>query len=180
MLYPTVPRYQPLAISVLKKGQQEKDHQSNSLIDSPKAMNCKLFSHQVKGLMWMKKIEESFNKGGILADSMGLGKTIQTLALIASTRSQNEEKRTTLIIVSLSIIDQWNTEFNQKFNNGDHALKTFTLYTRNTQTFAQLKKFDVVLTTYGILTAEYKHKTQNSSRTKARLSLLGDECRWYR
>lgn len=33
-----------------------------------------LMEHQISGLTWLKKMEESTNKGGILADDMGLGK----------------------------------------------------------------------------------------------------------
>jgi SNF2 family DNA or RNA helicase len=41
-------------------------------------------THQVEGVTWMKSMEDSEWKGGILADNMGLGKTIQALSLVKS------------------------------------------------------------------------------------------------
>ena len=42
---------------------------------SPEEMadGAALYKHQVIGLKWMSKMEEGSNKGGILADDMGLG-----------------------------------------------------------------------------------------------------------
>ncbi|KAI9278394.1 SNF2 family N-terminal domain-containing protein [Phascolomyces articulosus] len=50
----------------------------------PDRLAVTLFKYQEFGLYFMKKAEESSNKGGILADDMGLGKTIQTIALLAA------------------------------------------------------------------------------------------------
>ncbi|CAJ2499692.1 Uu.00g025450.m01.CDS01 [Anthostomella pinea] len=46
---------------------------------TPKALSCKLMSHQRVGLTWLMDQEKGINKGGILADALGLGKTIQAL-----------------------------------------------------------------------------------------------------
>jgi len=61
--------------------------------------------------------------------------------------------------------------------------------------FAHLRKFDVVLTTFGCLTSEYKQKESSKEsmlhdqerlnpsmrrKPKDRLGLLGHECMWYR
>ena len=44
--------------------------------DTPDDMadNAALYKHQIIGLKWMVKQEEGVNKGGILADDMGLGR----------------------------------------------------------------------------------------------------------
>lgn len=41
---------------------------------TPEGLVCTLMEHQKIGLQWMLKMERSNNKGGILADDMGLGK----------------------------------------------------------------------------------------------------------
>ena len=41
-----------------------------------------LYPHQIQGLQWLQKQENSYIKGGILADDMGVGKTIQIITLI--------------------------------------------------------------------------------------------------
>jgi SNF2 family DNA or RNA helicase len=59
---------------------------------TPEAMRYSLMAHQKVALTWMKKAEESNNKGGILADAMGLGKTISTLALMVSSPGSGATK----------------------------------------------------------------------------------------
>ncbi|SPO40446.1 related to ULS1  len=53
-------------------------------------MKCMLLPHQIQGVQWMKEREMGKYKGGILADSMGLGKTVQMLALVVSNRPGQE------------------------------------------------------------------------------------------
>ena len=67
-----------------------------------KSKGYELRGYQKRGVFWMIKRElASQYKGGILADDPGLGKTIQTMALIAS------QPRKTLIIVPLAVLEQW-------------------------------------------------------------------------
>ncbi|MDE8731391.1 SNF2-related protein, partial [Desulfovibrio desulfuricans] len=50
-------------------------------ITPPKALNANLRSSQVQGLSYLNFLSE-YGFGGILADEMCLGKTVQTLAFI--------------------------------------------------------------------------------------------------
>jgi SNF2 family DNA or RNA helicase len=45
---------------------------------------------------------------------MGLGKTIQTLALLVSRPSQNKKCKTTLIIAPVALLKQWEREIRKK------------------------------------------------------------------
>ena len=54
---------------------------------TPDAMKYALMPHQQVALTWMQKSEDGRNKGGLLADAMGLGKTISTLALMVSRKA---------------------------------------------------------------------------------------------
>lgn len=51
---------------------------------------------------------------------MGLGKTIQTIALMASTKAQHESegRRSTLIVTPLALIQQWANEIRTKTQPG--------------------------------------------------------------
>jgi SNF2 family DNA or RNA helicase len=62
-----------------------------------------LYPHQVEGIKFMADIEEKHKhyRGGILADEVGLGKTIQTIGLIL------ERPGHTLIAGPLGVVPQW-------------------------------------------------------------------------
>ncbi|KAL8704575.1 MAG: hypothetical protein Q9201_002267 [Fulgogasparrea decipioides] len=160
---------------------------------TPEAMVYPLMEHQKLGLAWMKSMEDGTNKGGILADGMGLGKTIQALALIVSRKSSDPSCKTTLIVAPIALLKQWEREIQTKLKSGrEHRLTTYMLHgTGRAASWEQLRLHDVVLTTYGTLSTEIKRKEliEHAKRlnpnwtpiTKAdRLPLLGDECKWYR
>ncbi|KAI4249743.1 MAG: hypothetical protein L6R40_000532 [Gallowayella cf. fulva] len=160
---------------------------------TPEAMVYPLMEHQKLGLAWMKTMEEGSNKGGILADGMGLGKTIQAIALMVSRRSRDPNCKTTLIIAPVALMKQWEREIGCKLKgNREHQLKTYVLHGSGRQaSWDQLKKYDVVLTTFGTLSTELKRRDtiDQAKRTNPNwtpitrsdhLSLLGDRCKWYR
>lgn len=106
----------------------------------------------------------AFCKGGILADEMGLGKTVMTIALIHSNRvpERNACKQVkkmnqggTLIVVPLSLVSQWKSELE---SHGDE-LVVLEYYGGKNRTLAEVRKADVVITTYGIINSESGKKT---------------------
>lgn len=146
-----------------------------------------------------KPILNSLMRGGILSDEMGLGKTISTLALIFSVPRDSDfcEKRlfnicdsdastqipnrpyaakTTLIVVPMSLLNQWNSEFD-KANNSDHmrseiyyggnvsSLKTLLTKTKNPPT--------VILTTYGIVQNEWSRISKDKGSDQTHMSTSG-------
>jgi hypothetical protein len=78
-----------------------------------KGMKSTLYHHQLLGAQWMIQRELSADApyGGLLADGMGLGKTVQTLAcMVGNPPGEQDRKRgvkATLIVVPSSVIDQW-------------------------------------------------------------------------
>ncbi len=46
------------------------------LAETPADLKVTLYDYQRQGLAWLLKREKSFPSGGILADQMGLGKTV--------------------------------------------------------------------------------------------------------
>ncbi|KAL0244959.1 hypothetical protein GEMRC1_009039 [Eukaryota sp. GEM-RC1] len=69
-----------------------------------------LKGYQIEGLKWLVSL---FNNklNGILADEMGLGKTIQTIALITYLYEKKNVNGQFLIIVPLSTVANWQSEF---------------------------------------------------------------------
>ncbi|KZV25548.1 hypothetical protein F511_09276 [Dorcoceras hygrometricum] len=98
-------------------------------------------------------------RGGILADAMGLGKTVMTIALIHARNGR--VKGGTLIICPMALLGQWKDEI-ETHSAGD-SISTFVHYgggrTDNPRVIADL---DVVLTTYGVLTEAYKNDLDSS------------------
>ena len=124
---------------------------------------------------------------------MGLGKTIQALALMVSRRSPNLSRKTTLIVAPVALLKQWEREIEKKLKPGrQHSLTTFIYHGAKARpSWEKLKTFDVVLTTFGVVATELKRrhaidvaKQQNPNwvptSNKDVLSLLGDQCHWYR
>ncbi|KAI2464098.1 SNF2 family N-terminal domain-containing protein [Annulohypoxylon bovei var. microspora] len=125
---------------------------------TPHAMSCTLMDHQKVCLTWLMEQEDDPNKrGGLLADTMGLGKTIQALALILAHKSTDLAHKTTLIVAPLSLLKQWEREIQTKVKP---AYKLTTLLYHGTDkrkvSIAKLLTYDVVLTTYGTIAWEYK------------------------
>lgn len=86
---------------------------------------------------------------------MGLGKTIQALALILCNPSK-EDPKTTLIVTPLSLIYQWEREIVEKI--APKTVRTCVHYGSDRLTSPNImKKFDIVLTTYNTLSSEAKN-----------------------
>jgi len=50
--------------------------------EAPSDLTMPLLRYQKEWLAWGLKQESSVSKGGILADEMGMGKTVQAIALV--------------------------------------------------------------------------------------------------
>ena len=81
-----------------------------------KGMKTSLLHHQLIGAAWMKKRERTLTTphGGILADAMGFGKTVDALATIVSHPPTETDKKsyqpTTLIVAPSNLLVQWGDE----------------------------------------------------------------------
>ncbi|RCH83612.1 hypothetical protein CU098_001941, partial [Rhizopus stolonifer] len=139
-------------------------------------MTVRLMEHQIQGVGWMMDRENNkSSQGGILAD-MGLGKTIQTIALILSTlKSEDQatsEHRMTLIVTPLSLLQQWVDEIKNKTetntlrvlkHHGANRIKDPCLF----------HNYDVVVTTYQVLASDMGEK-KTSIRIKKNKDGLDD------
>lgn len=125
---------------------------------TPPELAVTLLKHQRIGLSWMVRMESNKSKGGILADDMGLGKTVQAIALMMKNRSEDENCKTNLIIGPVSLLRQWAAEIESKIKPGI-KVKVGIFHGSNKKamdSFRKMKLYDVVMTSYGTLSSEFK------------------------
>lgn len=140
--------------------EQLKAFQGIEPVDAPEGFIGQLRPYQNEGLGWMNFLQQ-FGFGGCLADCMGLGKTVQVLALLELRRQLREqglksgkkkngvaEVPPSLVVVPKSLVFNWKQEA-AKFAPGLKVLD-HTGQERGSIT-DQLDDYDLILTTYGTL-----------------------------
>ncbi|PFH50907.1 hypothetical protein AMATHDRAFT_3537 [Amanita thiersii Skay4041] len=103
-------------------------------------------------------------RGSICADAMGLGKTLTMLSLIIATKDDNpsDYSKTSLIVAPLSVLSNWEQQIPEHCAPG--SLTYIVYYDVNRSLSAEeLMKYDVVITTYDVLSGEYSDTTRDSS-----------------
>lgn len=114
-------------------------------------------------------------QGGILADVMGLGKTLSILSLIAETMEDARQFRreegpevdgeelvnakATLIICPKSVLANWQEQIRNHTTQGDGKLRVYTYHgASRIQDLDRLSKYDIVLTSYNTAASEIHGK----------------------
>jgi DNA repair protein RAD16 len=123
---------------LVKRGKLPEAMPSEKLLQS-------LLPYQREGVGWLKRQEEGDAKGGILADEMGMGKTIQMIALILERRGTGP----TLVVCPVSSMLQWQDEITHHVAPGNLTVEVANTTSKLKK--ASLEAADVVLTTYSIL-----------------------------
>lgn len=143
-----------------------------------------IYEEVVTGLQVKEEPQQVF--GGLLADVMGLGKTIEMLALLASTlddavrfgevdfqpRDESEsnikaQSRATLIVAPVSTVKNWEDQINEHVVPGGMRYHVYHGASRQRQ-WEKLADNDVVITTYGTISAEIASKSGQSPISQIR------------
>lgn len=117
--------------------------------------------YQIAGLNWLIALHHN-NLSGILADEMGLGKTLQVIALIGYLRLVRKMDGQFLIVVPLTTIKNWESEFQQWCP----SLRVVSIYGGETvrqqvvNTILNVRPFDwdVCITSYETCKMQYTRK----------------------
>lgn len=159
----------------VKPAGKSQDVHGMSMNWSIQGMQSTLPGYQIEGVAFMLRREQGTEapRGGILADEMGLGKSVMALALVSFTRSPpREHRRSTLIIVKATTLEQWNSEVEnhclmldrvKKIGRGVGTIANFKSKHWSARKPSQLKsyikelekKYDIVFTTYHEIKESY-------------------------
>jgi SNF2 family DNA or RNA helicase len=144
-----------------------------------------IYEDIVSGVRLLEEPEQVY--GGLLADVMGLGKTLEALTLVAHTNDEAEafskepvtrrateeakvrgNAKATLIVCPTSTVQNWENQIKEHLDNDKISCYVFHGPKRTSNVF-DLKKFDIVITTYGTVASE----------ARSRDSLL-EQIKWFR
>ncbi|XP_075501519.1 ATP-dependent DNA helicase DDM1-like [Primulina tabacum] len=131
--------------------QERAEKEQHELV--PSLTGGKLKNYQIKGLKWMISLWQN-GLNGILADQMGLGKTIQTISFLAHLKA-NGLHGPYLIVAPLSTLTNWMSEINRFVPSMDAIIyhgdrKARDEIRRNHMPRTLGPKFPVVITSYEI------------------------------
>lgn len=161
--------------------QQDERPEEDTITEPPKYLKIELMKHQLHAIAFMQWRERQKTRGGLLADDMGLGKTLTAIALVLKQLQIAEEADSdaeesedegesewiaqgrrdlkpggTLIICPASLMNQWDHEIKTKIKRGALDVCVFHGAKRPTRA-RELKRYDVVITTYQIVVSEHKN-----------------------
>ncbi|KAF3605072.1 hypothetical protein DY000_02044428 [Brassica cretica] len=121
-------------------------------VEPPPDLIMPLFRYQKEFLAWATKQEQSAAAGGILADEMGMGKTIQAISLVVARR---EAVGFTLVICPLVAVSQWLDEIERCTSPGSAKVLVYH-GAKKEKNAEEFRKYDFVLTTYSTVENGYR------------------------
>ncbi|KAG8777262.1 hypothetical protein FRC15_011442 [Serendipita sp. 397] len=140
-------------------------------------MQTALLAHQVIGVSWMLQREREdakWARGGILADAMGLGKTVQSIGVICANPSTDPGCAATLIVAPLALLEQWKQEISWKCEEGTFNVLIYHGPNRPKNKH-EIMKYDIVLTTYHTLGNEWETEKKTRKGKKSDEGSVNDE-----
>ena len=111
----------------------------------PKTLQSTLRNYQKVGYQWLKTMA-SYGFGGILADDMGIGKTLQIIALLEDERLHFPQ-HTSLVVCPSSLILNWKSEIDKFTNNLSCLILSGNAQERHTA-LSKYQDYHVLITSY--------------------------------
>ena len=162
---------------LLKKSYSDESRLSSSLFDAALVVN----PHQVNAALFA--FNSPLSKGVILADEVGLGKTIEAGLVLCQLWA--EGKRRLLVICPAALRKQWSIELQEKFNLPSMIVdsQSYKLYKREhgkspllhdnifimSYNYASKISEEILINNFHLAVLDEAHKLRNSYRTSNRL-----------
>ena len=124
----------------------------------PTMLQATLREYQEEGFKWMMRLSE-WGAGACLADDMGLGKTVQAIAVILA----KAQHGAALVIAPASVLSNWESEIT-RFAPA-LTVKNLNASADRDSVIEEADRFDIVITTYGLLISEEKKLTAKNWNT---------------
>ena len=135
------------ALAAISRRLAEPLDAASTIVASPAALRGTLRAYQRAGFARLQLWRE-LGFGGILADDMGLGKSVQTLAHLLEERDAGRLARGALVIVPTSLVQNWCDEA-ERFAP---TLRVLALHgPARARRFAEIDDHDLIVTTYPLL-----------------------------
>ncbi|OAV94265.1 hypothetical protein PTTG_27025 [Puccinia triticina 1-1 BBBD Race 1] len=153
----TLKPHQLTALNFLRKN-ESRENDIMSLWNQPTNSWLRSFAH--KAGISMDNTQDGRSRGSILADNMGLGKTLTTLAYVLATSDAAAEflwedwinqSAATLVICPLATLSNWQNEINIHIENQAIKYHVFHGPSCNQLSKKDLQSASVVLTTYKMI-----------------------------
>ncbi len=120
----------------------------NADVEVPQELRLIMRNYQKTGFRWLKMLKEN-GFGGILADDMGLGKSLQMLALLM------EEKSKAIIVCPTTLMLNWVSEI-EKFAPSLRVLVVMGTIDERRASIKNVCEYDVVITSYDLMRRDYE------------------------
>ncbi|KAI9218748.1 SNF2 family N-terminal domain-containing protein [Blastocladiella britannica] len=127
-------------------------------MEQPESLKLKLLPYQVEGLGWLVRQEEKLG-GGLLADEMGMGKTISMIALMLARRVQP-----TLIVAPVVAMVQWSNEIAAHVKPEDGFNILIYHGAKRIKDEAELAAYDIVITSYSVIESGFRKQEYGFKR----------------
>lgn len=111
----------------------------------PSSLKSTLRNYQKVGFRWLKTMAD-YGFGGILADDMGIGKTLQVITLLEDEKQRNKNTLS-LVICPSSLILNWESEI-EKFSKTLSCILVNGSSEERKRQISDCQDYDIVVTSY--------------------------------